>query len=51
MTHLSYGFPTTRRAVSNAAGEGLLTGLNDVLTLGALVSLAGAVLAVWLIVA
>jgi hypothetical protein len=29
--------------------EGFLTGLNDVLTLGGLVSLAGAVLALWLV--
>jgi EmrB/QacA subfamily drug resistance transporter len=35
--------------VSNAVGEGFLTGLNDVLTIGALLSFAGAVLALWLV--
>ena len=34
---------------SYAAGEGFLAGLNDVLTLGALRSFAGAVLALWLV--
>jgi EmrB/QacA subfamily drug resistance transporter len=38
-----------RDAVATAAGEGFLTGLNDVLTLGALLSFAGAVLALWLV--
>jgi predicted MFS family arabinose efflux permease len=38
-----------RETVSNAAREGFLAGLNDVLTLGALVSIAGAVLALWLV--
>jgi EmrB/QacA subfamily drug resistance transporter len=38
-----------RETVSNAAREGFITGLNDVLTLGALVSFAGAVLALWLV--
>jgi EmrB/QacA subfamily drug resistance transporter len=38
-----------RQGVSDAAREGFLTGLNDVLTLGALLSLAGAVLALWLV--
>src|SRR5215207_7232348 len=38
-----------RETVSNAAREGFLTGLNDVLTLGAVVSIAGAVLALWLV--
>jgi EmrB/QacA subfamily drug resistance transporter len=38
-----------RDAVANAAREGFLTGLNDVLTLGALLSFAGAVLALWLV--
>jgi hypothetical protein len=32
-----------------AAREGFLTGLNDVLTLGALLSLTGALLALWLV--
>ena len=41
--------PETRDAVANAAREGFLAGLNDVLTLGALVSLAGAALAAWLV--
>ena len=41
--------PGTRQAVSHAAGEGFLAGLNDVLTLGALLSFAGAVLALWLV--
>src|SRR5215207_2829871 len=39
----------THEAVSNAAGQGFLTGLNDVLTLGALLCFAGAALAVWLV--
>jgi EmrB/QacA subfamily drug resistance transporter len=41
--------PGARQAVSNAAGEGFLAGLNEVLMLGGIVSLAGAVLAVWLV--
>jgi hypothetical protein len=41
--------PEAREAVSNAAREGFLSGLNEVLTLGALVSFAGAVLALWLV--
>jgi EmrB/QacA subfamily drug resistance transporter len=41
--------PGARQSVSNAAREGFLTGLNDVLLLGAVVSLAGAVLALWLV--
>jgi hypothetical protein len=41
--------PGAREAASNAAREGFLTGMNDVLTLGALLSLAGAVLALWLV--
>lgn len=41
--------PDARQTVANAAGEGLLTGLNDVLTIGALISFAGAVLALWLV--
>jgi EmrB/QacA subfamily drug resistance transporter len=41
--------PGAREAVSNAAREGFLAGFNDVLTLGALVSFAGAVLALWLV--
>jgi hypothetical protein len=34
---------------SNAAGGGFLAGLNDVLMLGGLLSIAGAVLALWLV--
>jgi EmrB/QacA subfamily drug resistance transporter len=41
--------PGSRQAASDAAREGFLAGLNDVLTLGALVSFAGAVLALWLV--
>jgi EmrB/QacA subfamily drug resistance transporter len=41
--------PGARQAASNAAGEGFLAGLNDVLVLGALLSFAGAVLALWLV--
>jgi EmrB/QacA subfamily drug resistance transporter len=41
--------PGAREAASNAAREGFLSGLNEVLTLGALVSFAGAVLAMWLV--
>jgi hypothetical protein len=37
--------PQTQQVASNAAGEGFLAGLNEVLTLGALLSFAGAVLA------
>jgi EmrB/QacA subfamily drug resistance transporter len=38
-----------RQAVSDAAREAFLTGLNGVLVLGALLSFAGAVLALWLV--
>jgi len=38
-----------RDAVANAANQGFLAGLNDVLLLGALLSFAGAVLALWLV--
>jgi EmrB/QacA subfamily drug resistance transporter len=41
--------PQAQEAVSTAAGEGFLTGFNDVLTLGALLSFAGAALALWLV--
>jgi EmrB/QacA subfamily drug resistance transporter len=41
--------PQSRETVANAAREGFLTGLNDVLLLGGLVSFAGAVLALWLV--
>ena len=36
-------------AVEHAAREGFLAGVNDVLTLGGLVCLAGAALALWLV--
>jgi len=41
--------PRAQDTVANAAGEGLLTGLNEVLVLGAVLSLVGAVLALWLV--
>jgi hypothetical protein len=41
--------PQVQPVVSNAAGEGFLTGLNAVLTLGAPLSFAGALLALWLV--
>ena len=41
--------PDARELASNAAGEGVLAGLNSVLTLSALLSFAGAVLAMWLV--
>jgi EmrB/QacA subfamily drug resistance transporter len=41
--------PAARETAANAVGEGFLAGLNDVLTLGALVSFAGAALALWLV--
>jgi EmrB/QacA subfamily drug resistance transporter len=41
--------PQSRQVVSNAAREGFLAGFNDVLTLGALLCFAGAVLALWLV--
>jgi hypothetical protein len=41
--------PQTQQAAADAAGEGFLAGLNDVLMLGGLLSLAGAVLALWLV--
>jgi Major Facilitator Superfamily len=41
--------PGTRAVAANAAGEGFLAGLNNVLTVGALLSFAGAVLALWLV--
>jgi EmrB/QacA subfamily drug resistance transporter len=41
--------PASRQAAVDAAREGLLAGLNNVLTLGALLSFAGAVLALWLV--
>jgi hypothetical protein len=41
--------PETREMAANAAGEGFLAGLNSVLTSGALLSFAGAILALWLV--
>jgi EmrB/QacA subfamily drug resistance transporter len=41
--------PPARQVVANAASAGFLTGLNAVLTLAALLSFAGAVLALWLV--
>ena len=41
--------PQGRGAVVNAAHQGFLAGFNDVLTLGGLVCIAGAVLALWLV--
>jgi hypothetical protein len=40
---------SARHTVTIAAREGFLAGVNDVLTLGALLSFAGAVLALWLV--
>ena len=39
----------SQHMVANAAHQGFLTGMNDVLTLGALLSFAGAALALWLV--
>src|SRR5262249_18295789 len=41
--------PGTRSIATHAAHEGFLAGLNNVLTLAGLLSLAGAVLALWLV--
>jgi EmrB/QacA subfamily drug resistance transporter len=41
--------PQAREALSDAAREGFLTGLNDVLTLAALIAFIGAALALWLV--
>jgi EmrB/QacA subfamily drug resistance transporter len=41
--------PDSQQAVASAVGDGFITGLNDVLTIGALLSFAGAALALWLI--
>ena len=41
--------PSARHGLADAARQGFLSGLNDVLTLGAVVSFAGAVLALWLV--
>jgi hypothetical protein len=41
--------PGARDTVANAAGEGLLAGINEVLVLGAGLALVGAVVALWLV--
>jgi EmrB/QacA subfamily drug resistance transporter len=41
--------PQAQQVISDAAGAGFLAGLNAVLTLAALLSFAGAVLALWLV--
>jgi EmrB/QacA subfamily drug resistance transporter len=41
--------PPAHGAAAHAANEGFLAGFNDVLTLGALLAFAGAVLALWLV--
>jgi EmrB/QacA subfamily drug resistance transporter len=41
--------PQARDAAAHAASEGFLAGLNDVLTWGAVLSLVGAVLVLWLV--
>jgi EmrB/QacA subfamily drug resistance transporter len=41
--------PQSHQAVAHAAREGFLAGFNDVLMLGGVLSLAGAVLALWLV--
>ncbi len=41
--------PGSRQTATDAAREGFLAGFNDVLTLGGLLCLAGAVLALWLV--
>ena len=41
--------PGARQTAVSAAGEGFLSGFNEVLTLGALVAFAGAVLSLWLV--
>src|SRR5215208_6257833 len=50
LNQVTAGVPTqARHTVVNAAGEGFLAGFNDVLTLGAVVAFAGAVLSLWLV--
>jgi hypothetical protein len=41
--------PQARTTLSNAAREGFITGLNDVITLAALIAFIGAALALWLV--
>ena len=46
---LAHTPPQSRGAAVNAAHQGFLVGFNDILTLGGLICLAGAVLALWLV--
>jgi hypothetical protein len=41
--------PGARDQVANAANEGFLAGLNDILMLGGILSIAGALVALWLV--
>ena len=41
--------PQAQESVANAANQGMLAGLNEVLVLGALLSFAGALFALWLV--
>jgi EmrB/QacA subfamily drug resistance transporter len=41
--------PVAREGVANAAREGFLSGLNDILMLGGILAVAGALVALWLI--
>jgi predicted MFS family arabinose efflux permease len=41
--------PGSRDQVATAAGEGFLAGLNDILMLGGIISIAGALVALWLV--
>jgi hypothetical protein len=41
--------PGSRETVANAARDGFLTGLNDVLLLGGVLALTGSLLALWLV--
>lgn len=41
--------PGTRDVVQNAVGHGFITGLNEVLVIGGLLSVTGALLALWLV--
>ncbi len=41
--------PEAQAAVSAAVGEGFISGLNEILLIGALLSLTGAALALWLV--
>ena len=41
--------PGSRETVANAAREGFLAGMNEILMLGGIISFAGAVAALWLV--